>query len=466
MSVFDSRIDRTSKLLSMLRVKLHFAPELGLDPETTKIWWFIDTKECSFISDLIYQLFHRLNLKKIAPCGLVLTMDEYTLLPSQPIGILRDNDSIWVRRSEGNDTSHKGNTILSPPCEQGRTGGKKRKLSNSLAPIDSGNVCDSGESQNPSGTVSAPSLSLSRDSKRLRPTRSDEVVPTSESTCKSAAAGTGESVAPEAHTQCNRPKPTVSTSVVAGGEATPREPPNLGESGAAAMAQPREQSTVSSSLPDRAHSSTSSSTSETDSDTELKPPPVPLRIFPPSAPRTSSKRAAAGGGRQSLPSAGSKGSRGRVLGGGPRGRARGVGRAVRIVPPTTRHVSTLLTITTPSETPTPTPTKTSTQSAASESQPSSTPVSGSKITSLEEKEQKEQYYASLPPHLGPILVGDRIAFKLLEVGPRWEPQLSKFKVRAVCVASDGHRHYGVRGLTTQLRAWALLTAGGARDSGG
>jgi hypothetical protein len=79
----------------MLRVKLHFAPELGLDPETTKIWWFIDTKECSFISDLIYQLFHRLNLKKIAPCGLVLTMDEYTLLPSQPIGILRDNDSIW-----------------------------------------------------------------------------------------------------------------------------------------------------------------------------------------------------------------------------------------------------------------------------------------------------------------------------------------------------------------------------------
>jgi hypothetical protein len=79
----------------MLRVKLQFSADFGFDPEITKIWWLIDPKECLFVSDLIYQLFHRLNLRKFAPNGVILTIDEYTLLPSHPIAILRDNDIIW-----------------------------------------------------------------------------------------------------------------------------------------------------------------------------------------------------------------------------------------------------------------------------------------------------------------------------------------------------------------------------------
>lgn len=79
----------------MLRVKLQFSAEFGLDPEATKIWWLIDPKECLFISDLIYQLFHRLNLRKFAPNGVILAIDDYILLPSHPIAILRDNDIIW-----------------------------------------------------------------------------------------------------------------------------------------------------------------------------------------------------------------------------------------------------------------------------------------------------------------------------------------------------------------------------------
>lgn len=78
----------------MLRIKIHFAEEFNLDPECTKIWWLIDLKDCAFISDLTYQLLHRLNLRKHAPHGLVLTMDDCTLLPNQSIAILRDNDTI------------------------------------------------------------------------------------------------------------------------------------------------------------------------------------------------------------------------------------------------------------------------------------------------------------------------------------------------------------------------------------
>jgi hypothetical protein len=84
----------------------------------------------------------------------------------------------------------------------------------------------------------------------------------------------------------------------------------------------------------------------------------------------------------------------RVLGGGSRGRGGGVGRALRIVPPPTRHVSILLT------------NKTST---ASDSTPSTT-TSKSILKSIS-PEEREQHYASLPPHIGSIFVGDHIAFK-------------------------------------------------------
>lgn len=76
----------------MKRIKLAFQGDL-VDKEQKRVWFLIPEQVVK-IADLHYWIFDAFGLKNKCPYGVTLSMDGYTLLPSQSVHILRENDKL------------------------------------------------------------------------------------------------------------------------------------------------------------------------------------------------------------------------------------------------------------------------------------------------------------------------------------------------------------------------------------
>ena len=74
-----------------VRVKLEFMFDTG---SPSKCLFLVDKRTTQTVSDLVYLLVDKFDLRKSCPHGVFLQVDDYYLPPGQPIAVLRDDETV------------------------------------------------------------------------------------------------------------------------------------------------------------------------------------------------------------------------------------------------------------------------------------------------------------------------------------------------------------------------------------